>query len=153
MELARRMLFALAAGLLAACGQAAPGADPVSTVQALYAPYEAGLNPSDLRRGVPWTDEMKTLFEEADARAEKLDAQAIDFDPIIDGQDYEITDLAVEAQGAPADGRAVVDARFKNFGDDVKVTFDLAEAGGGWRVDNIRTEAWNLRELLAGGGG
>jgi Protein of unknown function (DUF3828) len=145
----------LAALLLAACGGPEPGADPVSTVEPLYAPYVAGENPPmDLLEKAPWTAETRELLRRAlelsNQRNEPL--PAIDFDPIVDGQDWEITDVAVALTEEPADGKAEVTASFKNFGENVSLIYELKEEGGGWRVDNIRGAHWTLRQLLADSG-
>ena len=153
MRFNRRFVLASLAAL-PGCGPRA-GADPVGTIAPLYAPYVAKQNPpSDLLQKAPWTGEMHALLGRALAKSREDDEPlgAIDFDPIVDGQDWEITDLRVEQTKAPDGGRAEVTAHFKNFGENVTVTFDLKQEGGGWRVDNIRGAHWTLRQLLADDG-
>lgn len=151
MHLIRRTFLAMAAAWLIACAPP-PGADPVATVEPLYQPYLSGRNPPDLESAAPWSDEMKGLLAKMEDAAGDQAAPVLDFDPLIDGQDFEVTNLAVSVEQPPADGRSVAKAEFKNFGEDVIVHYDLVEQGGGWRVDNIRTRSWNLRELLANAG-
>jgi hypothetical protein len=138
-------LATLSVLILAACGGApAAGRDPVSTVEAIYAPYvsNAASVPA-LENAAPWTEDLSALIEAAAG----VDG-GIGFDPIIDGQEYELSDLNVTA--APVgDGPTVVSAAFTNLGDDVTVTYELVEQGGGWRVQDMRTDQWTLRGALA----
>ena len=152
MFMRRHIVIALAGLALAACSQAQPGADPVSTVQPLYAPYVEDRNPPRLLDAAPWTPELRALLQRAHEMGADAGEPVIDFDPIIDGQDWEIDAVAVTLKAPPAEGRAEVAARFNNSGDDVEVIYDLVEADGAWRVDNIRTENWSLREILASAG-
>ena len=148
----RRIFVALAGFVLAACSQAQPGADPVATIQPLYAPYIEGRNPPTLLDAAPWTPELRALLQRAQAMSRDSGEPVIDFDPIIDGQDWDIDAVAVTLVAPPAEGRAEIAARFTNSGDDVAVIYDLVEADGGWRVDNVRTETWSLRAILASAG-
>ena len=152
MVLNRRAFVVTAAAALVACSQAAPGADPVATVQPLYAPYVENRNPPELLNAAPWTPELRGLIERARDLGRQRETPVIDFDPLIDGQDWHIEAVAVTLTSPPAEGRAEVAARFNNAGDDIEIKYDLVEVDGGWRVDNIRTENWSLRALLASAG-
>lgn len=149
MILNRRGFALLAAAALAACSRVSPGADPVATVQALYAPYLENRNPPPLREAAPWTPELRSLLQRAEELNRQSGEMVIDFDPIIDGQDWSIDAVAVTLAEPPHDGKAVVAARFTNLGAEVEVRYDLVETGGGWLVDNIRTQNWSLRGILA----
>ncbi len=142
-------LTALAMIMLAACGGApAAGRDPVSTVEAIYAPYVAdAANPPALATAAPWTEDLAVLI----AAAGEVEG-GIGFDPIIDGQEYDVSDLQVTAADETASAGAVVSAAFMNLGDPVTVTYDLVQVGGGWRVHDVRTEVWTLRGSLASAG-
>lgn len=147
MRFGARLLIAGVAALLAACGggAAAPGDDPVQTVQALYQPYlaEAATLP-DLENVAPWTEDMEPLL----ARAADSE-YGLGFDPVIDGQDFEIANLEVALEG-PADDRATtVRADFTNLGEATTVYFDMVRADDGWRVRDVHTDQWALRGLLA----
>jgi hypothetical protein len=136
----------LAVLLLSACsGAPAPGRDPVSTVEAIYAPYvENVANPPSLENAAPWTGDLETLIE----AAAEVDG-GIGFDPIIDGQEYEVAGLQVTSADGATDTAAEVTAAFTNLGDPVTVTYDLVQEGGGWRVRDVRTDSWTLRGALA----
>jgi hypothetical protein len=153
MTISRRFVLAAAFAFLTACGPA-PGGDPVGTVQALYDPYLSNQNPKPFLDAAPLTSElhdmMKTAQEQASARGEPT--VVVDFDPIIDGQDWELSDLNVELVEPAQAESAQVRARFKNMGEDVALTYDLVRQGGGWRIDNIEGANWTLRQLLADAG-
>jgi|NGEPerStandDraft_6_1074524.scaffolds.fasta_scaffold21165_6 hypothetical protein len=76
---------------------------------------------------------------------------ALDFDPIINGQDWEIADLQVTLTGGRGN-IAFVDVTFKNFGTPVKLTYELLHQRGAWRIDDIVSEnkdsVWVLTNLL-----
>jgi Protein of unknown function (DUF3828) len=148
----RRSIAALVIGLVvAACAAPKPGADPVSAVAPLYERYVAKQNPPGLLELAPWTRELRGLLSRAGELSEQRNEPnaVVDFDPIVDGQDWEISDVEVTLAAPPADGRAEVVARFKNFGQPVQLTYEMREEDGGWRVDNIRGAHWTLRQMLA----
>jgi hypothetical protein len=147
----RRHFIALTAAL-AACSRAAPGGDPVATIQPLYAPYIENRNPPALLDAAPWTPQLRALLQQAREAERDRGEPIIDFSPLIDGQDWEIASVSVTLTSPPADGRAEVTAHFNNLGSDTRVIYDMVEAGGGWRVDNVRTDHWTLRALLAEAG-
>jgi Protein of unknown function (DUF3828) len=152
MRLLRRAIPALilALGVLA-CAAPKPGADPVAAVAPLYDRYVANQNPPGLLDLAPWTHELRGLLARAMDLSKQQDEPnaVVDFDPIVDGQDWQISDVQVSISKPPADGRAEVVAHFKNFGQPVQVTYELRQEDGGWRIDNIRGEHWTLRQMLA----
>jgi hypothetical protein len=71
----------------------------------------------------------------------------IDFDPLFDADETEVTDFAVATQSASG-SKAVVVVTFKNSGKPSSVTFDLVREGVQWKVSNIRSARWDLLRLL-----
>ncbi len=141
---------ALAVWAVTACGGAPPaGSDPEAVVEALYQPYvsNAATVPA-LENAAPWTEDLRAMLVHT---ADHVDG-GLGFDPLIDGQDYEITDLQVSTAEGPAEGQTVVDAQFTNFEDKVTVSFDFVEAEDGWRIADVHTEEWTLRGVLASAG-
>lgn len=109
----------------------------VELVQAIYRGYVAG-RPPDMDE-LPWTRELRTAFAAMQAR----DEMGLGFDPLIGGQDFEITDVQINM--AP-DGW--IEARFKNFGTPMVVRWSLVEEDGGLRIAEVDTPDGSLSTLL-----
>jgi hypothetical protein len=160
----RRFLFAATAPLLvalaaampvAAAGKppvAPPDAGPQAVVQSLYARYAAEaydhMTDKALRRRY-FSAATATMIEKVFAKSKKLDEPGIDYEPLIDGQDGEVKDLAVTVVSAdPA--KAVVEAAFTSFDQKLVVGFDLVNEKGVWRIGDIRgREGASLRKIMA----
>jgi hypothetical protein len=95
------------------------------------------------------TPELASLVSE-DQRSANGEAGAIDADPIVAAQDFELSDLVVTADAPATGGRAVVTAHFKNMGHAMEVHFDMVQrpADHAWLVDNVRSGEANLRAEL-----
>jgi hypothetical protein len=70
------------------------------------------------------------------AAAKRKDAPALDFDPFVDGQEWEVTDLNIAVNGAPTD-KATATVNFKNFGMPTKIVLSLVKVKTDWRITNI----------------
>jgi hypothetical protein len=134
--------------------------DAVGAVRALYSPY------------LPGGDERMSAFDNEGERAKRFsaglvkemrayftrqekagDPGGLDFDPIVNGQDYKVDRLDVRADKVVAGKTAVVLAEFKNFDETIRLKYKLTFEGDVWKVDNIlslRDPVWDLRDLLKG---
>jgi hypothetical protein len=65
------------------------------------------------------------------------------------GNDFELTDFALEEKESGAE-QAVVEARFKNFGEANIVTFSLLRDAQGWMIDEITSGCLTLSRVLKG---
>ena len=155
MPLLRRLFFVFVAISAIACTPPAPGSAnrtvaPAEVVRALYAPYLGGdaVAPPAWDDATPLSNELRTLLTQA---ATANDGQTIiDADPIIAGQDYQLSGVDVTLDSPPANGQARVTARFTNMGTATVVRYDLVEVDGDWRIDNIRSDpGFDLREEIA----
>jgi hypothetical protein len=126
--------------------------DPKEMLEAFYAPY--------LRQEMSFDDRPKfqslglnALFD-LDAKEAKGEIGRIDFDPYIQGQDWDtksVTVTSVDQRGGTA--RATVE--LDNFGETFELTFALVLERDGWKIDDA---AWvdgelgihSLREVLTG---
>ena len=71
----------------------------------------------------------------------------MDFDMIVQGNDFALSDLKVE-QISGDTKQAVVRAQFKDFGKDETVIFNLIHDDQGWMIDEIISGCNKLTELL-----
>ena len=101
------VLFALLAAMLPVAAKAQPiFDDPAGLIAYAYAPYESGEFPEDPT--ALFSPTLKQLWDDMTARSEEADAPILDFDPFINGQDYEIRDLVVVDPAVDGDQALVV---------------------------------------------
>ena len=120
--------------LIAASAVAAPG-DPAAFARELYSlPNLWGdLSADEISRERYLTPRLAALVA---ANNEIDEVNRIDYDPLTDSQEFEITDL--EATTIEANDRnATVRVEFRNFGDAQTITLKLELVDGDWRLANI----------------
>lgn len=164
----RKLILALAAvAALAACQQqqetktedTPPPAteqgramtDPAAVVRQIYDPYlvEDETTPP-LEEVAPWSAQMTADIAAMRGRTQAGDAPALDFDPIIDAQDYRVSNVTTSTEAVAEASHAVVRAHFTNLGHDQEVIYDLVWQDDRWKVDNIRTAQWDMRRVVTG---
>ena len=121
---------------------ALPGFQLLATA---YAPYQAGKEAAPLETVTCWTDTMLDQIKAARARAQP--AAMLDFDPLVNAQDHQLTDFRMK----PVDDDTWA-VRFTNMGQPAVITWELIEepgAPGNYRVGDIHTDKWRLTELLS----
>jgi hypothetical protein len=149
-----RRNFIIALAIVAAAGPAS-AAEPSAQdfLAAIYANYK-GKDSKGVLFGT--TAQINRLFTpslarliDADAKkaAKRNEVGALGGDPFIDGQDWELSDLAIDVKDNGPD-KAVATVKFKNFGKDVTITHDLVKTKQGWRIDEIRMPSGSLRALF-----
>jgi hypothetical protein len=129
---------------------AQPYETPQELLEAFYEPYFSGDFPefeADFR-----SDALNALYDADAENTPEGEIGALDFDPYIDGQDFDLADLEI---GTPdeADGKATVDVSFTNFGEPRHITYDLVYEKGGWRIDDLASNdddfSYRLTEIFA----
>ena len=156
--------FVVAAGALAlaACSgeqtktEAPPeGAitDPAAVIRPIYDRY---MTPEaqfpDFREHAPWSSSLWAVLEAMSQRSAQINEPILDFDPVIGGQDYQLTNLSVTTDGVVEASHAVVRASFNNAGTPLEILYDMVWEDGAWRVDNIPGDGWDLRQIAAAPG-
>ena len=96
-----------------------------------------------------YTPRTAKLWDECFARAEANGDACMDFDMFVQGNDFDLSDIEVEQVSGDAE-HAVVRARFKNFGKDETVIFELIHDDQGWAIDEITSGCNVLTEHLQG---
>ena len=143
--LAAIVLFVAWAGIAAAQSVA----DPVAVVRAIYAGYERD-------KPAAWYDRnysagLKKLIDADQKSAHKADdAGHFDWDPIINAQDWKLTDIRISLVSQTA-GQAVVDASFHNLDADQHMRFDLVLQAGNWVIDDLQAldkPRWTMSKIL-----
>lgn len=126
----------LALVLLATPGFAQDFSDPKAVIEALYAGYGPAYDyPPD--QSPLFSERLNGLYA-ADAKEADGEIGRIDFDPFVNGQDYQLGKLEI---GEPylAGGKAVVRVSFENMGTPNELGILLVKEGSGWKIDDV----WN----------
>lgn len=160
----RELLLLGGLALVAACqpqpnaptsdGDAAGVADPAAVIAPLYERYKtdpAVTTFPALPEQAPWSASLRAELEAMMARSQATQEPILDFDPFVNAQDWQIGAVAVTTDGFAENSHAVVRAHFVNGDREDEVLYDLIWEGGGWRVDNMRHEGWDLRQIVRQG--
>lgn len=154
------ILGAASSAALAACSRqesktaeipGAPAApDPASIIRPLYDRYMTeGAQFPDFQNQAPWSASLWAQLEAMTQRSQAINEPILDFDPLIDAQDYQLSNLNVTTEALAENSHATVRASFNNAGRQSDVLYDMIWEGGAWHVDNMRTSTWDLRQIAA----
>jgi hypothetical protein len=145
------LAFASLLGGVGAALAADPGAE--AFVNGIYKTYQ-GTGMQAL--GVPLDSEavIRKYFEPSlaaliinDRKAAQGEVGALDGDPFIDAQDWEIKNLkVVVVDNAP--GKATATVTFTNFNEAKTIRLSLVKIGGAWKVSDIDWGRGTLRALF-----
>lgn len=126
----------VALALIATPALAQDFSDPRAVIEALYAGYGPAYDyPPD--QSPLFSERLNGLYE-ADAKETDGEIGRIDFDPFINGQDYQLGKLEI---GDPylASGKALVRVSFENMGAPNELGVLLVKEGDRWKIDDV----WN----------
>jgi Protein of unknown function (DUF3828) len=87
------------------------------------------------------------ILEDRASAAKKGEPPALDGDPFVGHQEWDISDLAVDVKDKPAAAKAVGTVTFNNAGKPEKVVIELLRNGRDWRIADIKWDASSLRSL------
>lgn len=150
-------LLATLGFLLATVPPAAAFDDPKALVEAFYAAYSE----TDFDKFIElkqdedsfYSEGLKALYAQDAADAERIGGIArIDFDPWINGQDFEVTDLFIGDGELTSDTTATVPVDYKNFGKENNTWVYVVKEADGWKIDDMENfdpeYPYHLREIL-----
>jgi hypothetical protein len=141
-------LRTLIAENLAPAGDPAQMIAPVQTIYDAYGAAPSNLAPvAPLAKWAPLTSAFATLMQRRQDKIAGGDADPLGFDPIVDGTDWKISDLNLEAASS-----AVI-ARFTNGPAAKVIVYTVIQENGAWKIDNIRAPGvWDVRMKLLDAG-
>lgn len=124
--------------------------DPRGLVEHVYAGYlkdEVPGYPTEL-----FTPTLRKLWDDLEAREAASGDVELDFDPFINGQDFQLSDFTVDDPLIEGDTATVV-VSFLNYGTAEEMRFTLVRGADGWKIDDLESLSgdftYRLSELLA----
>jgi hypothetical protein len=124
---------------------------PNALLQALYT-FNTDTAPDDAPSPYSafFSDHLNEMLQTDRDNTPDGEVGAIDFDPVIAGQDGEASGLKI-GQAILLDDRAELEVQFRN-GEEVTLYYTLVKEHGGWKVEDIADqqgeEPWSLSGLL-----
>lgn len=124
---------------------------PKALLQALYTyNTDAAAADSPSPYSAFFSDHLNEMLQADRDNTPDGEVGAIDFDPVIAGQDGEADNLKI-GQPILLDDRAELEVQFRN-GEAVTLYYTLVKEHGGWKVEDIANqqgeEPWSLSALL-----
>jgi len=150
----RRLPLALAL-IIAGLSPAFAFDTPEALIKAVYAPYAKPIDQFDwasydetpLR-----SNALNALFAKDKAETPEGDIGRLDFDPYVDGQDYELTKFKIGKPVITGD-TATIEVTFRNLALPEDLTFDLVREADGWKVDDVvshaKDSAYSLKAIMS----
>lgn len=133
--------------------------EPQAIVTKLYSLY-AGKNAKGAYdnkqvRTRYFSTSLDALVKKAEAKSRKINEPIIDFDPIINGQDYEAPKNLVVTVETPSADKQTLIAKYSMFNDTTFVRYDFVQENGAWKIFDLRggegKDAWSLRKIATEG--
>jgi hypothetical protein len=125
---------------------------PQALVKAVYDAYtKADFNWDSYDEAALRSKALNDLFAKDAAETPEGDIGRLDFDPYVDGQDYQITALKI-AEPAISGDTASVEVTFKNFDQAEDLTYALVKEAGAWKIDDVvshsKDNPYSLKAIL-----
>ena len=149
-EILRTCLAPICTSILILAGCAPSMAPPEKVVESLYAPYlspEANSVPSNWDKAPVYSKTLKAAMDRGFEYSLLLNEPVVDYDPIVNAQDYSIKNLTVDVVRS-ADAKAHVMARFDNLDRKTTVEYDMIVEDGAWKIDGIRSGKDSFRQVI-----
>ena len=148
------VLFFLGCLLALATFSQAQGGQPKEMVESIYArftdPAGPGMSDFAMLRPIAAPGLAELLDKETACQEKGEEICKYDFSILVNGQDYELTELEI-SQGPTTAKNQEVTAQFLNFGQPSEIIFSFALYGDAWLLEDIRKTGEypvSLAELL-----
>jgi hypothetical protein len=90
------------------------------------------------------------IIKDGKDAAKRKQVPTLEFDPFIDGQEWELSDVSIAVNDAPPN-KAVATVSFKNFGLPMKIVLQLVKTKNDWQIVDITWDRGdNALETLRG---
>jgi hypothetical protein len=89
------------------------------------------------------------IIKDQKAAAKRHDVSAIDSDPFVDGQEWDISALTIAVSNSTP-GKAVATVNFKNFGKPTQIVVNLVKTKSDWQIADITWQRDGSPETLRG---
>jgi hypothetical protein len=148
----RHVVLAIACIIAFAAPAFAAETTPQDFLTALYHRYEAknfrGIDYANKQALLRYFEPSLVALITADqaASAKRDEVPALDGDPFVDAQEWEITQLTIATQAEGSD-KAAGTVTFRNFDEPKKLTVRLVRLKAGWRIADIVWPDGSLRGL------
>jgi hypothetical protein len=134
-------IIVLGVGLVCAKDLQTTSQTPEGLVTQLYQAHKGKSDPlqyplSKRLLGRYFSDPLLKLYLN-DQRQSKGEVGKVDFDPLYDAQDFQITNFKIVRLNVTGEEGSVA-ARFKNIGVDEEIVFEMRKATTGWRIADIK---------------
>ncbi len=107
---------------------------PEALLEAFYEPYFTDAFPED--ESAFRSTALNALYEADAERTPAGEMGALGFDPYVDGQDFQLSELVIGEAEISGDA-AVVDVSFDNFDRPTLLTYELVFEADGWKIDDV----------------
>ncbi len=144
------VMLAFALGAAAPLGQV--DGDPVTLITALYRSYTDIGQGDNTMPGLPgvYSKRLQALVDKDEKETPEGEVGRLDWDVVVDGQDWELTALKIMPVSQDA-AQAEIRASFKNFGEPRDILYSLVREDGHWRIDDIQETLkprWTMSKIL-----
>ena len=138
--------------LLAGAAPALAYDTPADLMKALYSHYtDAKFDWNTFDEATVRSKALNALFDK-DSKEANGEVGRIDFDPYVDGQDYEVKDLKIGEATVKGDTTTNEETN-KNFDMEEDMVFTLVKEADGWKIDDVNSKGgadpYDLKDIMS----
>ena len=119
---------------------------PRALLESAFAPYQTGNFPTEWDWN--YSAQLKALFAADRERYADDEVPTVNFDPLVNAQDIEVTEVVI-SEPVVQGNTAVGVVTFLNYGEPGISVIAMVKEGDAWRIDDIATMTGEYRFLLS----